>query len=92
MWFTDAHFASRNEIVLEGQGRNVEAVNNFIKAMEESEIGYVMVDKGGDKKRKINSTLGKTTFTIELMLLEEKKEEETSVALPEAPEVSPEGG
>ena len=92
VWFTAAHFASRNEIVLEGQGRNVESVNNFIKAMEESEIGYVMEDKGGDKKRKINSTLGKTTFTIELMLLEEKKQEEASVALPETPEVAPEGG
>ena len=91
VWFTGAHFASRNEIILEGQGRNVEAVNNFIKGMEDDGVGNVQMDKSGDKKRKINSSLGKTSFTIELLLLEEKNIEEASASLPEMPEPPPGG-
>ena len=91
VWFTGAHFASRNEIILEGQGQNVEAVNNFIKGMEDNGVGNVQMDKSGDKKRKINSSMGKTSFTIELLLLEEKNIEEASASLPEMPEPPPGG-
>ena len=92
VWFKKAHFASRIDIILEGEGRDVEAVNNFIKGMEDNDVGNLQVDKRGDKKRKINSSGGKTSFTIELELLEAKNAEEASAALSEPLEASPEGG
>ncbi len=91
VWFTSAHFASRNEIILEGQGRNVESVNNFIKGMEDNGVGNVQVDKSGDKKRKIVSSLGKTTFKIELLLVEEKTLQEANATVLETTETQPEG-
>jgi hypothetical protein len=71
LWFTNAKFDSRNDIFLVGQGRNVEAVNSFIKGLVENGVGNVQTTKRGEPKRKIVSSSGKTTFEIQLLLNEE---------------------
>jgi hypothetical protein len=78
LWFTNARFASRNEIILEGQGQDVSAVNSFIKGLVENGVGKVQTTRSGELKRKIVSTAGKTTFKIELLLNEEKVLEQAS--------------
>ena len=80
LWFTNARFDSRNEIMLEGQGQDVPAVNSFIKGIVENGVGKVQTTRSGELKRKIISNEGKTTFEIELLLNEEKVLEQASAA------------
>ena len=78
LWFTNARFDSRNEIMLEGQGQDVPAVNSFIKGIVENGVGKVQTTRSGELKRKIISNEGKTTFEIELLLNEKKVLEQAS--------------
>ena len=91
LWFTSARFDSRNEIMLEGQGQDVPAVNSFIKGIVENGVGKVQTTRSGELKRKIISNAGKTTFEIELLLNEEKVLEQAS-ASPEAIPADESGG
>ncbi len=63
LWFTKAHFESRNEITLEGSAQTVEAVNTFVEKLKVNEIAKIVKD--GKK-----SAAGKTTFDLELELIE----------------------
>jgi len=73
LWFSEAHFESRNEVKLEGQGKNVEAINNFIEQLELKEVALINRNRSGDEIREIESDGGKTTFRIEFKLMEENK-------------------
>jgi len=75
LWFSEAHFESRNEVKLEGQGKNVEAINNFIEQLELKNVAFINKNRSGDEIREIESDGGKTTFKIEFKLMEEKQVE-----------------
>jgi hypothetical protein len=73
IWFTQASFDSRNEIKLEGQGRNVAAINTFIGKLESLGVAKIRTGRSGDEMRKIKSGGGETTFEIQLQMFEQKK-------------------
>jgi hypothetical protein len=73
IWFTNASFDSRNEIKLEGHGRNVAAINTFIGKLESLDVAKIRLGRSGDEMRKIKSGGGETTFEIQLQMFEQKK-------------------
>lgn len=80
VWFSMAHFESRNEVKLEGEGKNVEAVNTFIEKLEGNKVANMRRGRTGKELREINSGGGKTTFEIELNLIEVSKQQASSVS------------
>lgn len=70
VWFTFAHFKSRNEIELEGEGKNVEAINTFLENLEKSKVASLQLGRGGKERREIKSQTGKTTFEFDIELKE----------------------
>ena len=70
VWFTFAHFKSRNEIELEGEGKNVEAINTFLENLEKSKVASLQRGRGGKERREIKSQTGKTTFEFDIELKE----------------------
>ena len=82
VWFSEAHFETRNHVKLEGEGRNVEYVNNFIERLETNAVATVRKGRSGDELRDIKSGGGSTTFKVEFEMLEEQEiplnEESTS--------------
>ena len=80
LWFSEAHFESRNEVKLEGQGKNVEAINNFIEELELNNVAFINKNRSGDEIREIERDGGKTTFKIEFKLMEEKQIEASDEA------------
>ena len=68
-----AHFESRNEVRLEGEGKTIEAINTFIKSLEKNNIANIRVSRSGEEMREIKSGGGKTTFEIEIKIVEEGK-------------------
>jgi hypothetical protein len=73
VWFTSAHFESRNELEISGEGKNIEAINNFISKLETNEVAYLQKGRSGEEKREIKSAAGKTTFEIEIEMTEVSK-------------------
>ena len=73
LWFSLAHFESRNEVRLEGEGKTIEAINTFIKSLEKKNIANIRVSRSGEEMREIKSGGGKTTFEIEIKIVEEGK-------------------
>ena len=71
LWFSKAHFETRNHVKLEGEGVNVESVNTFLSNIEGAGVAQLRKGRGGDEIREIKSEGGKTTFEIEIDLLEE---------------------
>ena len=63
LWFSMAHFESRVEVKLEGEGKSVPSVNNFIEKLKQNKVAEILGEK-------IKSGGGKTTFDIELELTE----------------------
>ena len=55
---------------LEGEGINVEPVNTFISNIENNGVARIRKGRGGEEMREIKSDGGKTTFEIEIDLLE----------------------
>jgi len=76
VWFSEAHFETRNHVKLEGEGRNVESVNNFIERLETNAVAMVRKDRSGDDLRDIKSGGGNTTFKVEFEMLEEPEPNE----------------
>ena len=72
VWFSEAHFETRNHVKLEGEGRNVESVNNFIERLETNNVAIVRKDRSGDELRDIKSGGGTTSFKVEFEMLEEQ--------------------
>jgi hypothetical protein len=72
VWFSEAHFETRNHVKLEGEGRNVESVNNFIERLEKKKVAIVRKDRSGDELRDIKSGGGSTSFKVEFEMLEEQ--------------------
>ena len=73
VWFTSAHFESRNELEISGEGKNIEAINNCISKLEINEVAYLQKGRSGEEKREIKSAAGKTTFEIEIEIKEVSK-------------------
>ena len=71
LWFSLAHFQSRNEVKIEGEGKTIEAINTFIKSLEKNNVANIRVGRSGEKMREIKSGGGKTTFEIEIKIVEE---------------------
>jgi hypothetical protein len=71
VWFSEAHFETRNHVKLEGEGRNVESINNFIEKLETNKVAVVRKDRSGDEIRDIKSGGGSTSFKVEFDMLEE---------------------
>ena len=63
LWFSQAHFDSRNEVKLEGEGKTVEAINTFIEELKINGVAKII-------KEQKKSGGGKTTFKVELELIE----------------------
>ena len=70
LWFSKAHFETRSHLKLEGEGVNVESVNTFISNLESNGVAKIRKGRGGDELRQIKSDGGKTTFDVEIDLLE----------------------
>ena len=85
LWFTKAHFDSRNEITLEGSAKTVEAVNNFVEKLKLNEVAKVVKD--GKK-----SAGGNTTFDLEMELIEIQVKPKVEQAELETIEVESEPG
>lgn len=73
VWFTSAHFESRNELEIKGEGKNIESINTFIENLEKNKVANLQKGRGGDERRKIRSAGGKTSFEVDIELLEEIK-------------------
>jgi len=58
-------------VKVEGEGVNVESVNTFLSNIEGAGVAQLRKGRGGDEIREIKSEGGKTTFEIEINLLEE---------------------
>ena len=43
LWFSMAHFESRNEVRLEGEGKTIEAINTFIESLEKNKVGNIRI-------------------------------------------------
>lgn len=71
LWFSLAHFETRSHVKLEGEGKNVESVNTFLGKLEAGKISKIRKGRSGEELRQIKSAKGKTTFEVELQLLEE---------------------
>ena len=71
LWFSLAHFETRSHVKLEGEGRNVESVNTFLGKLEAANISKIRKGRSGEELRQIKSAKGKTTFEVEIDLLEE---------------------
>ena len=71
--FTLAHFESRNEVKIEGEGKTIKAINTFIDNLEKNNVATIQKGRSGEEKRKIESGGGKTTFEIEFQLIEEEQ-------------------
>jgi hypothetical protein len=78
VWFTSAHFESRNEVQIKGEGKNIESINTFIENIEKNKVATLMLDRGGDERRKIRSAGGKTSFEMDIELIEDTKTKELS--------------
>lgn len=78
VWFTSAHFESRNEIQIKGEGKNIESINTFIEKIEKNKVATLKLDRSGDERRKIRSAGGKTSFEMDIELIEENKSKEFS--------------
>ena len=68
---TEAHFESRNHIKLEGEGRNVEAINTFLANLKKAKVARIKTGRSGEDLRKIKSGGGETTFEIQLETFED---------------------
>ena len=79
LWFSLAHFETRSHVKLEGEGRNVESVNTFLGKLEAANISKIRKGRSGEELRQIKSAKGKTTFEVEIDLLEEADAKATSV-------------
>ena len=71
VWFSEAHFETRSHVKLEGEGRNIPSVNNFIEKLETNGIAVVRKDRSGEEISNIKSGGGSTSFKVELEMLEE---------------------
>lgn len=70
LWFSKAHFETRSHVTLEGECINVESVNTFISNIENNGVAKIRKGRGGEELREIKSEGGKTTFEVEIDLLE----------------------
>ena len=73
VFFTYAHFKSRNEIELEGEGKNVEAINTFLEELVKNKVASLQKSRTGKELREIKSQTGKTTFKFDIELIEEEQ-------------------
>ena len=74
VWFTSAHFESRNDIEISGQGQNVQLINLFLENLKKNKVAKLRVDRSGKEKRQIKSSKGVHTFDVEISLVEETLE------------------
>ena len=73
VFFTFAHFKSRNEIELEGEGKNVEAISTFLEELVKNKVASLQKSRTGKELREIKSQTGKTTFKFDIELIEEEQ-------------------
>ncbi len=85
LWFSMAHFETRSHMKLEGEGKSVESVNTFLENLENAKVGRIRKGRSGEELRQIKSGSGKTSFDVELDLIEEE------VAAARPSELSPPG-
>ena len=71
VWFTSAHFESRNDIEISGAGNNVQLINLFLENLKKNKVAKLRVDRSGKEKRQIKSSKGEHTFDVEISLVEE---------------------
>ena len=83
LWFEMAHFENRNQVKLKGQGKTVEAINNFIENLEKNKVANIRTGRSGDERRTIKSDGGKTTFEIEFDLTEISGPNSAFIQMPE---------
>ena len=73
---------NRNQVKLKGQGKTVEAINNFIENLE-NKVANIRTGRSGDERRTIKSDGGKTTFEIEFDLTEISGPNSAFIQIPE---------
>ena len=74
VWFTSAHFESRNDIEISWEGKNVQLINLFLENLKKNKVAKLRVDRSGKEKRQIKSAKGVHTFDVEISLVEETLE------------------
>jgi hypothetical protein len=77
--FTLAHFESRNEVKIEGEGKTIKAINTFIDNLEKNNVATIQKGRSGEEKRKIESGGEKTTFEIEFQLIDEEQPKSVNI-------------
>jgi hypothetical protein len=82
LWFSKAHFETRSHMKLEGEGINVESVNTFISNIENNGVARIRKGRGGEEMREIKSDGGKTTFEVEIDLLEAESSSDSPQTIP----------
>lgn len=86
LWFSMAHFETRSHVKLEGEGKNVESINTFLGKLESAKVSKIRKGRSGEELRQIKSGKGKTSFEVEIDLLEESSSTDSSLPTNEARE------
>ena len=84
LWFSMAHFETRSHVKLEGEGKNVESINTFLGKLESAKVSKIRKGRSGEELRQIKSGKGKTSFEVEIDLLEESSSTDSSLPTTEA--------
>ena len=71
VWFTSAHFESRSDIEIKGEGKNVQLINRFLENIKIKNVATLQLDRSGKVRRQIKSAAGKHTFEVDISLSEE---------------------
>jgi len=71
VWFTMAHFESRNDLEIKGEGKNVPAINLFLENLKKNNVANLRVDRSGKDRRKIKSANKVHSFEVEITLVED---------------------
>ena len=74
VWFTSAHFESRSDIEIKGEGKNVQLINRFLENIKIKNVATLQLDRSGKVRRQIKSAAGKHTFEVDISLSEEAEE------------------
>ena len=78
VWFTMAHFETRNDLEIKGEGKDVPAINLFLENLKKNKVANLRVDRSGKDRRKIRSPGdGGHYFEVEITLVEDAENKQS---------------
>ena len=66
-----AHFETRNDLEIKGEGKDVPAINLFLENLKKNKVANLRVDRSGKDRRKIKSVNKVHSFEVEITLVED---------------------